>query len=656
MPRPRRIGIHGTCNAGKTCYLGCLYGFRITPEARVTFTDDVTLSHLRALWTPLQERRSPGATPMTLPAALHLAIEPAEAGPAVLLELCDYAGALVQPLPQAGPSLARELSQDVRAWIASCQVVLLFLDSAQPDHEQLDAFDLLLTELRKPSSGPGRLERPLGLVLTKWDQQGPVSGDLAHEQQRAREFLESHSVFRQLFLRLRDLEGDQVQIFPVSAFGNHAQGEQPPAHIEPCHLHAPLLWAAQVADRVLLEQAREEVRPHLERAWAPLGFPLLPWPDHQAARAVYLRLRDDHGGAQSRLAGDIDRELAALRDSHWGHRLWLGVPILAMLLILGAGLFRFGQIQAEQAVRGLRAFRDDNGQWEQALERYERAQRFLDSWWTWVAPAARERVRLWAEEDEAAARAKADYDATQQEGQEQERQGNWPEAVARYTRFLETWTEIPYRVKASVSDQIAHLSPLVEDSTDYQAFRFLALGSSARELEEAAQKAKLYLQKPGGLKAMQKEVRAWLRWFDRFQQDGMYTITVRSVSIPRDSALLPLFGQPRVKVFVSLDDGPSVGTKQVIGPDLAFDYDLGRFPFRWGKPGKLQVRVESTGLLPGRETAVGEVTDPKFILGRAHGAFVTTCRKGRKVLVQLDCEAVVPPPLPPYQRPHRASV
>ena len=67
----------------------------------------------------------------------------------------------------------------LRAWIASCQVVLLFLDSTHPDREQLDAFDLLLTELRKPSAGPGRLERPIGLVLTKWDQQGPVSDDLA---------------------------------------------------------------------------------------------------------------------------------------------------------------------------------------------------------------------------------------------------------------------------------------------------------------------------------------------------------------------------------------------------------------------------------------------------------------------------------------------
>jgi hypothetical protein len=652
MPRPRRIGIHGTCNAGKTCYLGCLYGFRSNFEARVTFTDDVTLSHLRALWMPLQEGRSPGATPMTLPATLHLAIEEAEASPAVLLELCDYAGALVSSLPESGPSLARELSQDVRAWIASCQVVLLFLDSTHPDREQLDAFDLLLTELRKPSAGPGRLERPIGLVLTKWDQQGPVSDDLAREQQRAREFLGSHPVFQQLFLRLRDLEGDSVQIFPVSAFGNHTRGEQPPAHIEPCHLHAPLLWAARVADRVLLEAAREEARPHLERAWAPLGFPLLPWPDHQAAREVYLRLREDYQATQGRLSREIDRELGTLRDSSWGHRLQIGVPVLALLLVLAAGLFRFAQVQTEQAVHSLRVFRETNGQWEQALERREQAEHFLHAWWTRVSPNLRERVLIWVKEDEAAAHENAEYAATRREGQELEQQGSWNEAITRYRQFLEVCPEIPYRVKEAVREQIARLILVAEDSSDYEPFRRLAGVPSAENLEKAAQAAQYYLNKPRALKAMEKEVRAWLHWFEGFQQDGLYSITVRSVTIPRDSALQPLLGQPRVRVFLSLDSS-WFNTKQVIGPDLAVDQTLGPFPFRWGKPGKLSVRVECSGLLPGHESVLAEKTDPKFILGQANGVFTLTCKKGKTIAVKLECEAVISPPLPPYKRPQR---
>ena len=44
--------------------------------------------------------------------------------------------------------------------------VLVFLDSTNPDPEQLDALDLLLTELRRPTPGTARLARPLALIAS----------------------------------------------------------------------------------------------------------------------------------------------------------------------------------------------------------------------------------------------------------------------------------------------------------------------------------------------------------------------------------------------------------------------------------------------------------------------------------------------------------
>src|SRR5262249_26455478 len=153
-------------------------------------------------------------------------------------QLCDFAGALAQPIASSAPALARELNQGVKEWFRSCHALLIFVDSAQPEMEQVDAIDLLLNELRKPAPGGPMLERPLGLVLTKWDAHGIISDDFTHEQQRAQEYLQSHRVFRQLYQKLYE-SGERIEIFPVSAFGNQAQANKPPAMelLTPCHLH-----------------------------------------------------------------------------------------------------------------------------------------------------------------------------------------------------------------------------------------------------------------------------------------------------------------------------------------------------------------------------------------------------------------------------------
>src|SRR4051812_44824945 len=56
--RRRRIGIHGPRNAGKTCFLGCLYGFRNHPDTRITFGEDATVGYLASLWEPLSKQET----------------------------------------------------------------------------------------------------------------------------------------------------------------------------------------------------------------------------------------------------------------------------------------------------------------------------------------------------------------------------------------------------------------------------------------------------------------------------------------------------------------------------------------------------------------------------------------------------------------------
>src|SRR5262249_21387613 len=149
--------------------------------------DDATCHYLAGIWKDLSEARVPGATLLAMPTNLRMDILPnGEEGPATPLQLCDYAGLLVEPKGETASPAAHTLAAGVKDWFRSCHAVLVFLDSSRPDLEQLDALDLLLTELRRPGPDGAALERPLAIVLTKWDSQGTISNDFAREQARAR--------------------------------------------------------------------------------------------------------------------------------------------------------------------------------------------------------------------------------------------------------------------------------------------------------------------------------------------------------------------------------------------------------------------------------------------------------------------------------------
>src|SRR5437867_1698326 len=92
---PLRIGIHGPREAGKTCFLGALYADRACGDGTFTFTDDATINYLQRVWKELSEGRHE-ATAMGLPTQLKVSFQSAKQ-PSLPLELCDYAGALVQP-------------------------------------------------------------------------------------------------------------------------------------------------------------------------------------------------------------------------------------------------------------------------------------------------------------------------------------------------------------------------------------------------------------------------------------------------------------------------------------------------------------------------------------------------------------------------------
>jgi hypothetical protein len=330
----RRIGIHGPRNAGKTCYLACLYGARAGQSMHVTFGDGDGLAYLANVWKDIQNQKLPDAT-RGMPTDIRFDLEDTVAKRTWAMMLHDYPGALVQPIGTGATPLDRQLSATVKQWVAESHALLVFVDSSDPSVEQVDAIDLLLTELRRESANGYTLERPVGVVLTKWDRVNPQFADPKDEEARARAFLQDHPVFKQVYRKLCD-SGETIRVFPVSAFGSEAKDNRPPAPelLQPYNLFAPLLWAAAKADEVLVDEAHSEARKRLEpHSVIPRG-PLRYLADCNGAVRVFERLKRDYLMQEGPAATRIDRELRTIRSKR--RQCLAALIILPLLLLAGA--------------------------------------------------------------------------------------------------------------------------------------------------------------------------------------------------------------------------------------------------------------------------------------------------------------------------------
>lgn len=362
----RKIGIHGARGTGKTCYLACLYGQRVTEAAAVTFCDDHSIDHLQAAWKILEKGDVPDATALTLPTELHFAVHAGGIGWDV--QTRDYAGTLVQRSNTGLP----ELKQEVKEWLKSCHAVLLFLnidsrndarDSAVKDRH--DELDLLLTELRRLSPDGNTIGRPLALLLTKWDVQGEISDNEDREKERALKYLDGRPALKQIADALKNC-GDRVEVFPVSAFGAHRNGNKPPAGgPKPFGLHAPLVWAVQRSDEMLMDRACREA----ERC---AGTHLRWWQRRYGAAANWYReLIDRHGVNKGPIAEKARAELQAWQSKQL-HRRWLqtAVSLAVVFLLFLGGLSWIDFHDRQRALASLTDATMDPGTVKQDCERY----------------------------------------------------------------------------------------------------------------------------------------------------------------------------------------------------------------------------------------------------------------------------------------------
>lgn len=332
----RRLGIYGARDTGKTCYLACLYGARTEDNAAVTFATDASLDHLKACWKTLQRSEVPSATALGIPSELDLHLQ-AE-GLAWEIPTRDYAGSLVQRSETGVP----ELKQEVKEWLASCHAILLFINTDAAEEavrDRLDELNLLVAELKRHSRDGNTIGRPLALLLTKWDRQGEISADPETERRRALEYLNSRPALKQIGETLRNC-GDRVELFPLSAFGSSRDGNNPPiGGPRPIGLLAPLVWAVQKADELLLARARREA---VECA----GSHRFWWQRHyRRAVAYYRKLQTEHGIDKGPIHDKARQELENWQNLLWKRCAWVSLSALAVLMgvvLIGLSIHEHG--------------------------------------------------------------------------------------------------------------------------------------------------------------------------------------------------------------------------------------------------------------------------------------------------------------------------
>jgi hypothetical protein len=270
-------------------------------------------------------------------------------------------------------------------------------------------------------------------------------------------------------------------------------------------------------------------------------------------------------------------------------------------------------------------------------------------WRSRLLPAARERVEEWCREDCAAAQEQAACRDARREGVRLEKEQKFSEAIAHYRGFTGRFSQSRYN--RDFERRVLDLLPVLEDHDEYLGLvRLAQRGSQPDAIEELDRLAKEYLSGPRPVKAMRPEVQDWLAWFERLRQGGEFPIVAESLSIPSGSAIEAAFGatEPRVEIFLA---ERSSATPWFKGNEVTMNQTLGPFPFRWGQPGTLHVRVECHHRLWRNEAIAAEVSDDRFVLRRANGPFVLRCANGKEVTVRLRCDAALPPELPAYRRP-----
>jgi hypothetical protein len=144
-------------------------------------------------------------------------------------------------------------------------------------------------------------------------------------------------------------------------------------------------------------------------------------------------------------------------------------------------------------------------------------------------------------------------------------------------------------------------------------------------------------------------VQRWLDWYETLQKPQDYLIKVRTVEIPRGSALRDLYGRECVRVHIRVGGVTHITGWHKGKGTIELGDEIGPFKAVWGKEQTIEVTAEEYDTISANDKATGRKTDPAFVLFWADGVFKIRCKKNKDVKVYLECAKVIAPRLSAYE-------
>lgn len=279
----------------------------------------------------LESGEVPEATPIDSPREFTYEVTTPNQG-AFRMELFDYSGELIE-------AHADTLAQRLRQHMKSRDGLVFLFEFPRPDQDRRAFESRLATlkeafaHLRETIDDESTLQKPVALIVNKWDRHHNINwNDPAEESRALEELLASDSDLphHDLIHTLRNtVGGDNFQIFPASAFGSaqlRADGREVPVvtdqRLKSFGLCAPFAWLVDRADSIEVD------RLHKDAGHASCFNPFAAWTNWLRAGALDTRLpKLDNAGHPSNLRDTVGKVRAR---SSWILFGWL----LGVVLVL----------------------------------------------------------------------------------------------------------------------------------------------------------------------------------------------------------------------------------------------------------------------------------------------------------------------------------
>jgi hypothetical protein len=258
----RYFALFGPRAAGKTVYLGALYGSSGDPAesgpayhvAASEDANDPTHAYLGRVSRALKSGKWPDATGFERLEKMTLHFTCGDLAREVVLP--DVGGELTQRAVDIADRerLAIELKERILAEYVDYHGFLIFVPAEPVESSRASEYkwelDSLLNALRERTPDGGTIARPFAVLVTKWDlvEPGPLNQE---SEAHATAYLED--THPDLAAGLKVLCRN-LRVFPISATGPTVAGF-PPVPLRPTNLGEAVAWLIETAERVRLDGA-----------------------------------------------------------------------------------------------------------------------------------------------------------------------------------------------------------------------------------------------------------------------------------------------------------------------------------------------------------------------------------------------------------------